>query len=282
MRKLVQIALAVSLVAIVGVIIWQVLREREPVYHGKRLSVWLVQYGTHHWSEGHWSVGRKGELEAKAENAIRQIGTNAIPTCLRIIATRDSPLLKLVSRFPERWQPFYRLSTPEYQFQGAYGLIALGADAEPAVPALIAMLNDSHAEVKYAAVFALSSLGSLAEDALPSLIECLRPDEFAWQGGGILGLGEVHQEPQRVVRALVQLLDNPRNPQQTQRIHANVIMGLREFGAQAKPAVPSLLRLLNDADEGIRGQVTNALLTIDPEAAARAGVKVTIRHVDLE
>jgi HEAT repeat protein len=72
---------------------------------------------------------------------------------------------------------------------------------------------------------------------------------------------------------LVRLLDIPGNPQQTQRIRANVIMGLGEFGAQAKPAVPSLLRLLNDADEGIRGQVTNALLTIDPEAAARAGAK---------
>lgn len=272
MRKQVQIALAVLLVAVVGVIAWPALQEPEPVYRGKRLSAWLLQYGTNHWVEGHWSVGRKGDLDTQAENAIHQIGTNAIPTCLRIIATRDSPLLKLVSRFPERWHPFYRLSTPEYQFQGAFGLIALGADAKPAVPALIAMLSDSHTEVKYAAVFALSSLGSLAEDALPSLIECLRPDEFGWQGGGILGLGEIHQEPERVVRALVQLLDSPRNPQKRQQIRANVIMGLREFAALAKPAVPSLLRLLTDADEGIRGQVTNALLTIDPEAAARAGV----------
>ena len=42
MRNRVRIALAVLLVALVGGIIWQALREREPVYQGKRLSVWLL------------------------------------------------------------------------------------------------------------------------------------------------------------------------------------------------------------------------------------------------
>ena len=77
MRKRVYIALAVLLVMLAGVIAWQVLRLREPVYQGKRLSVWLVQYGTNHWS-----AGRNGELDKQAEAAIRHIGTNAIPTLL--------------------------------------------------------------------------------------------------------------------------------------------------------------------------------------------------------
>ncbi|MGO8928675.1 MAG: hypothetical protein ACLQU3_17540, partial [Limisphaerales bacterium] len=44
MQKRVHIALAVLLVMLVGVIAWQVLRlrEREPVYQGKPLSVWLA------------------------------------------------------------------------------------------------------------------------------------------------------------------------------------------------------------------------------------------------
>lgn len=37
MRKRVQIALAVLLVAILGMIMWQVVRLREPVYQGKPL-----------------------------------------------------------------------------------------------------------------------------------------------------------------------------------------------------------------------------------------------------
>jgi hypothetical protein len=41
MRRRVYIALAVLLVMLAGVIAWQVLRLREPVYQGKRLSYWL-------------------------------------------------------------------------------------------------------------------------------------------------------------------------------------------------------------------------------------------------
>src|SRR5882672_11358501 len=37
-------ALAVLLIAIAGVIAWQVLRLREPAYQGKRLSLWLQRY----------------------------------------------------------------------------------------------------------------------------------------------------------------------------------------------------------------------------------------------
>ncbi len=41
MQKRVQVALAVLLVTLAGVSAWLGLREREPVYQGKRLSVWL-------------------------------------------------------------------------------------------------------------------------------------------------------------------------------------------------------------------------------------------------
>jgi HEAT repeats len=260
-----QIALAVLLVAVVGVIAWRGLREREPVYQGRRLSVWLVQYRTNHWAEGHWSKGRKGELETQAENAIRQIGTNAIPTFLRMMGTRDSPVSKLVSLFPERWvAPLYKSSLPAYQFQGASGLIALGTDAKPAVPALITMLNDSHVEVRYAAVFALDELGSLAEDALPSMVKCLRPDEFP----------QIRLEPERAIPVLVRLLDESQNEPHSERIRGNAMSGLRQFRALAKPAVPSLLKLLNDANEDTRWQATNALMDNRPRSRLQGGREV--------
>jgi hypothetical protein len=44
MLKRVQIALAVVLVILAGVIGWQGLRLREPVYQGRRLSDWLNAY----------------------------------------------------------------------------------------------------------------------------------------------------------------------------------------------------------------------------------------------
>ena len=41
----------------------------------------------------------------------------------------------------------------------------------------------------------------------------------------------------------------------------------------AQPAVPALLLLLSDQKEEVRKAATNAIKAIDPEAAARAGVK---------
>ena len=117
------------------------------------------------------------------------------------------------------------------------------------------MLNDKNPDVRYTAVFALRSLGPVASDALPD---------------AILGLGEIHQEPERVIPILVKLLDEPQSPQ---GFRYDALWALRQFGAQAKPAVPVLLRCLNDAEESIRHEATNALIYIDPEAAAKAGVK---------
>jgi hypothetical protein len=143
----------------------------EPVSQGKPLGVWLVQYGTNHWS-----AGRDGPLDKQAETAIRQIGAQAMPICLRRMRTKKSPLkLKLMALLPKpclarfHWRDVY-----DYRIQGAYGLIALGEDAKPSVPHLIALLNDQDPDVRYPAVFALRSLGPVAGDAMLALIGCLK------------------------------------------------------------------------------------------------------------
>ena len=72
MRKRVQVALALVLVALISVVVWQLLRsqEREPVYQGKRLRVWLGEYDA-------WTPYGTIEARNTAEAAVRQIGTNA-------------------------------------------------------------------------------------------------------------------------------------------------------------------------------------------------------------
>ena len=156
MRKRVQIVLALLLVTIFVVLAWQIFRFREPVYQGKRLSVWLEQYGTNHWS-----AGRSGELDKQAEIAIRQIGTNAIPLYLTMMITREWPLkAKLMAHVPRQLLAgFHTRSVYEYRILRAYGLIVLGEEAKPAVPTLITLLNDRDPDLRYPAVFALRSLG---------------------------------------------------------------------------------------------------------------------------
>jgi HEAT repeat protein len=83
----------------------------------------------------------------------------------------------------------------------------------------------------------------------------------------MINLGRIHMEPEVVVPILMKTL-NPTND-----ILSTTITVLGEFGESAKPAVPALLRYLNNTDQYIRYVTTNALKQIDPEAAAKAGVK---------
>jgi len=79
-RKRVQIALAILLVAVIGVSEWQVLRVREPVYQGKPLSGWLEGYDS----------PKNQQSWRQTDEAIRQIGPKAIPTLLQMLRVSES------------------------------------------------------------------------------------------------------------------------------------------------------------------------------------------------
>ena len=68
MRKRVQIVLAVLLMAVVGAVVWRILRpqEREPVYHGKPLGYWFRQYARRSGPAPLSSRMKTGMLPAKA------------------------------------------------------------------------------------------------------------------------------------------------------------------------------------------------------------------------
>jgi HEAT repeat protein len=268
MRKWLHIAIAAVLAILAGTVAWQVLRGREPVYQGKPLKVWLRQWATTHLD------GDSGDLGHQTETAIQQIGTNAIPIYLGMIATKESALrLKLLALLPNRWA--VRLPTSnvyEYRLLGAYGLIALGAEAKLAVPALIALLKDANPDVRRTAAFTLQGLGRVASAALPSLIICLQDSSYTVQYHAILGVGQIRQKPERVIPLLITYLHKPLDPHWA-KLRNCAICSLRQFGAQAKPAVPMLLRLLEDSHSSIRSDATNALKVIDPDPAVKAGVR---------
>ena len=75
-----------------------------------------------------------------------------------------------------------------------------------------------------------------------------------------------------IVPALTRALNDP-DPS----VRGNVATSLGNFGNAAKTAVPELAKLLRDTNWYVSGtlgdRAANVLLKIDPEAAARAGVK---------
>jgi HEAT repeat protein len=289
------ILLAVLVVALLGGLAWLVLRPHEPVYQGKSLSAWLEQYSERYveWPPGSgslhalsaWQNQHRGSSPAlvpdpnsparlEAANAIRQIGTNGLPLLWRLISARDSPLTKqLLAHRTNPWLmrllPHLRLASHDHQ-RGLAGFFILGTMATPAVPALVALVNDPDPGVRATAVSVLVQFGPEAQAAVPALLKCLN-DPRSWvRTEAMLCLGNIHAQPELVVPVMIDYLQGPA-PATPIRYYS--VVGIGNFGAQAKPAVPTLLRLLDDEDARIRSLVTNSLLGIDPAAAARAGVK---------
>jgi len=253
---------------VLSFLIWVLWPSREPVYQGKSLSVWLHQYHTNRWP-----------LDIEAKTAIRHFGSNAPPVLLRMMSTRESPVrMKLLALVPKLWQARFHVQTPsdyqkkisDFRRAGASGFMALGEQARPFVPHLIALLDDKNKDVRYLAVFALRCLGPVATNALPALISCLNDPEFRVRDDAVMSLGTMEAEPERVVPVIIVFLGNYRSDRILCR---DAIESLRQFKTDAKAAVPTLLTLLDDNNADIRSSATNAIRQIDPEAAAEAGIK---------
>src|SRR5260370_5750943 len=85
MRKSRRYSLTTLLIAVLGGFAWLILSPpSEPMYQGKTLSFWCDQYTANSLPESDI------ELQKQAETAIRAIGTNAVPTLLRMLKAKDS------------------------------------------------------------------------------------------------------------------------------------------------------------------------------------------------
>jgi len=263
--------------AVAGIVFYYSLHSAEPVYQGKALRSWLEQFGTNHWAPGHG-----GNLDRQAETALQHFGTNAVPIYLQMMTTRESPLkVKLLTLGEKPWLAACHFpSVAQYRKQldlrktlGAYGFVALGEKAKPCIPALIALNNDNDQRTRYLAIFALRCLAPIASEALPEMIACLNDPDFTIRSEAAMALGDVHQEPEKLVRILMDFLEKYRADRINWFPSGDAISSLAKFGAKAKPAVPLLIELLNDPELGVRGVASNALIEIDRDAAAKAGVR---------
>src|SRR5580698_7244640 len=138
MGKRGRVLIAATAITVLTVLAWTLLHAPapEPVYNGKPLSYWLQGFG---------NVSKNTTLpnDGEATAAIRQIGTNAIPTLLRMLRAHDSPFK---SRFL-KWAYHYRFVRLRYQSAGNLNMEALrgfselGPAATDAIPDLIKTLD---------------------------------------------------------------------------------------------------------------------------------------------
>ena len=174
MRPQVSITIAFVLATLTGVFAWQSLPVREPVYKGKRLSIWLDTYRKYGLAGVEtWQVRLE---QQEADEAVRQIGTNALPTLLRMLRAQDSTLkvrfMDLAAK--QHFIPIKYTSAEERRYRACCAFGVLRAKARSAVPVLIQIAheNPSHDSRCYA-LAALASVGPSANEAMPFLLECV-------------------------------------------------------------------------------------------------------------
>jgi HEAT repeat protein len=148
-----------------------------------------------------------------------------------------------------------------------FGFYVLGGIGKDAVPALMDLLDSTNTHVRLCAVSCLGNIGPPAKAAVPLLVRFMNdPNKYA-RFGTTVTLMRIHEDAALVVPVLIT------NLTESNVILPTTILALASFGDRAKPAVPALLRFLGDKNDFVREAATNALKAIDPEAAAKAGVK---------
>lgn len=267
---------------------WLAVRDAaEPLHDGQPLSYHLgsLTYG---------DVRR----ERAAREAVRAIGSNAVPHLIRILEARESrfktcfdELVRRQSLIRFRFEP---LSVR--QMHAAMACQELGPVAAPAIPALAALVADP--ELAQWAVPALAEIGPQTfplltnalfsgnatakaaaagslrhmrprELAAPPLLRTLQSPDASLRSLAAESLGALGLDTSAIVTALIPRLDDVDG---SVRIAAARSLGW--LGHSASAAVPKLIELYR-SEEGMPGQwqVATALASIDSAAAERAGVK---------
>ncbi|MDB6110081.1 MAG: repeat-containing protein [Pedosphaera sp.] len=277
-----RLAISILLVAILGGLVWELLRAREPAYQGKSLSAWLAEA----YERGTYISDL---TDPEARMAIRAMGSNALPALLSMVGARDSGFRKALLQWSGK-QSLFKLhlrTADDCHTLAATGFQSLGPDAMPAVPALIKLLDDPDAEVRGYAAYCLGQIGPGAQAAVPELIKMLSGTNGSLDiNTAAQALGEIGPAARPAVPLLSAALTNGSKwfRLATPRIALMKIQGeslsplierLRDtsnltnwnhtwtvvggFGTNAEPAVPLLINALGDGDFHVQNGALRAL-----------------------
>lgn len=256
---------SVLVLVVVGIVlawVWMPSRPGEPVYQGKTVTEWL-DLGLR--------LGRGPTGRSVCDEPIRNIGTNAIPTLLVMLAARESRIELIINNWKVRFlKNASSLSRAEAQrARGVFGFEILGERGKPALPELISLLQSRNTESQRLPIIrAIQAVEMFPIAALPEFLKIAETGEGFEQSAvnGIFSSMDAFHE-----LTVPMLADELSSPNNEARAASAKFLGRFEHAAQA--AVPSLLKALQDSDMVVREAATNALRHIDPEAAAKAGIK---------
>jgi HEAT repeat protein len=259
------------------------MRPREPEYQGRTLSAWLDEYNR----AGTWDV-------EPASAAIRAMGTNCLPLLLAHIKHNPSALGTKLVRFADKQQllklPFY--GQDPYRSASIVALHALGPQAVALCPDLLALTKNPRtwwwANMSLLAIgtnsipfleLACENTNRAAADSVLMLafMRTMPPPYFSWgsnkalNGKPVLNLGYAVGE--EAVREIAKMLEHPSPAVRRASAEALSRYNSAPYTQELKSVVPLLIKACGDTNEAVRISAATTLKSIDPEAAARAGIK---------
>lgn len=139
--------------------------------------------------------------------------------------------------------------------------------AEQTISAVVHSLSDPRPGIRAEAARTLTEFGSSADSAIHALIDAMDDSEAEVRGAAAFALGKLHLQPQIAVESLADHLDDS-------AMLDTVAWSLAQFAADARPALPRLLKRLQ-GELGRYSDVTDFLvyavraISPDPEAEIR-------------
>jgi hypothetical protein len=172
-RRIVWMTLACGLVTLAAIL---ALRDREPRYEGRSLSEWIDLAG-----------GVDPTIpEPAVADAIRHIGTNALPWLVRWLRYEEPAWKRKGREMTGNWPRPLRLgflwesavSDEVSHAKAVVGFKILGPAAGPAVPELAGLIRSENSSVAMGAMY---SLGSIGQESLPPLLALLADPEAPYR-----------------------------------------------------------------------------------------------------
>lgn len=282
--------LAVAALAALG---WLLTSNREPVYEGKRLSQWLEGFSLAQPQD----TEEPEAMAREAAHAVRQIGTNALPSLLKMLRARDSALKRRLMYWAGRQSAihFELIPAEDLRHRAVYGFKAIGATAQSAIPSILPLLADSQSgrdaamalagmgspgqaalreslshhspEVLVHAIVALSQSDAKLDAVLPGLLRTLNHEQFQVRVAATSALGKCLGEEARTREAATQGLKKLAQDENA-LVRQQAFLALRVHHPNPETIIPLFAKALHDPDVIVRTEALDGLHRIAPAEPA--------------
>ncbi|MUG95287.1 HEAT repeat domain-containing protein [Scytonema sp. UIC 10036] len=132
-----------------------------------------------------------------------------------------------------------QLKNPQQRSAAIDDLVTVG---KPAIPALITALQDRDPQVRASAAIILGQMGPNAGEAAPAILQAIGDKDPAVRSSAVQAIQKIGK--QAYVPHLIAGLDSTKSWERYNASH-----GLRAMGKDAAPAVPALIRKLQDEED---------------------------------